>query len=307
VAELLAGEAEGSVRPAGKGKELNPGTKPRGTEGAQADEGKQRAHVDEVDDDEHEPELSVDRAPLRKPEAGEDEADADELKDDAGEREADEVVTFKELAEHAGITPGQLYNVKVGLGRGKSATLGELKDAYKGAGELQLERDTWDEEREAAHSELLEAQRQIVETLSVMPANAVPPGLRARLDQQQHQHLEKERALLYNALPEWRNEKTRSAEKDTIYALAKRYGVSKAETQNITDHRFVRMLRDYAVLKAAADSARRKRIEAAQAGREQSGGRTLGKTHSQPPGGANGAKPVTRAQRISAVSRLLGG
>lgn len=229
---------------------------------------------------------------------------------DAGELEldlADEdgAIDADKLADALGVERKDLYNLKVGIGNGESATLGELKDAFKQTKQIQLERDEWDTHREDAHAELIEAQRHIVETLALIPPEKIPPALRQLQANQRASYIQKERTLLYNAMPEWRDPAARMRDQEAIGVLVGRYGISSAELGATVDHRHWRILKDFQVLKSAAESARAKRIADAQAGRNDSGGRTLGKQQQAQRINREQGEALSRADRLKAVGRLI--
>lgn len=53
-----------------------------------------------------------------------------------------------------------------------------------------------------------------------------------------------ERVKLYDAIPEWKDEKVEKAEKDEIRAFAAKYGITTDDLKGITDHRHLLFLRD---------------------------------------------------------------
>lgn len=80
-------------------------------------------------------------------------------------------------------------------------------------------------------------------------------------EQQEEQQRQREESLLYDRLPEWRDETIKEADVRQIVALAQEYNVSVEEVANIKDHRQVLMLRDLAKARRSQEAVTQKKAK----------------------------------------------
>lgn len=132
------------------------------------------------------------------------------------------------------------YKLEVPLTNGERVTVGQLKDAYQAQQKTQLEMV----ERENA----LMAKQRDVDELAHLVQN-LPPELKQRVAAQQEQYLKQEHQRMLDAIPAFKDPDTFKQARDDIFKLAEEYQVIDI-IGNVTDHRIVKMLHDYAKLRA---------------------------------------------------------
>jgi len=142
--------------------------------------------------------------------------------------------------------PGVDYSLDVPMTDGTKVKLGELKDHYQQYQSKLLEFS----ERENA----LMSKYQQVQDMAQYAQN-IPPEKLQEIQQHQRQYLEQQHNLMLEAMPEFKDANTFKTAKDSIFAMAKEYGVEDVIGQ-VTDHRIVKMLRDYAQLREGIRAAK---------------------------------------------------
>jgi hypothetical protein len=222
VHSLLDSLDEEGRMPPEKAPDAKPGEKPE----PKVKPAKQAANDDEVQLD-GDPILPDDNAADDDPDASD-----DEKKDD----------------EAGGVD----YKQKIPLGDGRSITLGELKDAYQDSAARELEV----QERETKMIEQSVEMQRILKYFDCMP-----PQLRYRAAQDIDDHVRRESEGVMDVIPSWRHESARAADTILIQELASSYGMRaeiEAELRFPTDRRIVKMVRDFARLRAHVKQARAK-------------------------------------------------
>lgn len=168
--------------------------------------------------------------------------------DDAAGDDPDGADDEKNADEYEGVD----YKQKIPLGEGRSVTLGELKDFYQQSSARELEV----QERETKMIEQSVEMHRILKYFDSMP-----PQLRFRAAQDIDDHIRRESEGVMDVIPSWQHESARAADTVLIQELAATYGMSAevaAELRFPTDRRIVKMLRDFARLRAHVKQARAK-------------------------------------------------
>jgi hypothetical protein len=133
------------------------------------------------------------------------------------------------------------YEKEIPLSTGEKVKLGALKDAYQAQHTKTLEMT----ERE---NRLMRQQDEIERLAAHM--GSLPPELVAKSQAEIQQQLQREHHLMLEAIPAWKDKGQFDLGRGAIHALATEYGAEKLVSQ-VTDHRIVKMLNDFAQLKAA--------------------------------------------------------
>lgn len=186
---------------------------------------------------------------------------------------AEEPAAFelKGLAEKLGVSLDELYRLKFRYADGESRTFGELKDSFKAVADLDKRSKSLREETGRLEADRLQAQREITALLQAMPPHFLTPQLLETARQQVGEYQARQAEALLRAMPEWSDQTSRTADFEKLEPLAKEYGFTESELglakSNLIDHRIIKVLRDYAKLKAelAAVKARPLPLKAAQA------------------------------------------
>jgi hypothetical protein len=240
VAALIDG-GSGDDRPASGNKRQRSRAQDDGASGA----------VDEVD--------GVDDA--QADEGGEhrgqdDEGDQGDENEDEGKHDDDATPTLDDLAAHAGLSTADLNKLPVKLGAGVTLTLGEMKGRWSELVKLDETRAEFEDRKQQQELDAIDAHRRIRAIVDAFPAGSVPPQVMARINAQHNESMAREADLLHKARPEWRDAKYAAAQRDSMYALGKKYGFSQAELASIPDHRQVLLLQDFARALARQDAAK---------------------------------------------------
>lgn len=194
--------------------------------------------------------------------------EARELADERGERGADggkapegergdtapgdkERTTTASVARALGVKEGDLFeelevNIEQtvdGRRTTEKVTLGELRRGYLGADALRRERDSFAEEREVQTLENMHSRR-FFERLATQLAPYVPREAGQILEAERGRRLERERALLYAAVPEWKDAARHAADRNTMIEFLKPWGFTASDVGAIDDHRIAHFVRD---------------------------------------------------------------
>lgn len=166
--------------------------------------------------------------------------------DDDGAEEEIDATKQKKSGEEEEVD----YDRQIPLADGSTASIGELKDAYQSQREHELDM----QEREAKMIEhSVEAQRVL------KYFDSLPPQLRYRAAAEIDEHVRRESAGVLDVIPSWRHEDARAADVVLIQDLAKVYNLGPeiaAELKQPTDRRIVKLIRDFARLRAHVKQAR---------------------------------------------------
>lgn len=164
-------------------------------------------------------------------------------------------VTLSELAAKINLSPADLYDVEVPLGKGEVMTLGELKDQAKEMGSVVDMRDKVTAEREDHELAVMRTRSEINGIL-----RAIPEDIRAQVVEAGRAFTsgwEKEqRQAVSEAIPEWENPDVLAKDRDMIVSVGAEYGFSKPEMEYTQDARTLRMLRDFTRLRGEIEGMR---------------------------------------------------
>lgn len=164
---------------------------------------------------------------------------------DAGADAEDPPYTLKELADKLDVPLKALYALDIPMGEGKSMSLGELKDlARQAQTDGQQLRDLQQnlDDREA---DILTRRHQVTQILDAL-GGQVPPHVAQQMGELQARHIEREREALQAAIPTWSNPAAYQADKSAMIDFIGRYGFGVRDLESVTDHRFLKMIRDVA-------------------------------------------------------------
>jgi hypothetical protein len=169
---------------------------------------------------------------------------ADEVEDPAPDDQADDAADGEKPAEKPAIDYSMEIEIPLGGNQGK-ITLGELKDFYQNQAQREIEA-TATESKTLAH---LDEIREIATMLQ-----ALPPEMVQRATEQRQQSIEVERKALVNAIPAFATEQGFAAGREQILKLATEYGLQN-DIGSITNHKAIKLIHDFAVLKAKVQAA----------------------------------------------------
>jgi hypothetical protein len=172
-------------------------------------------------------------------------ADGDEG-DEAGK------VTPASLAKVLGVDADQVYaELEVPLGKDAEgamqyATLETLKREHIELGKLKAGREDWEHEKTAQELRHMTLRREVGAVLDLI-GPYVSPEVGRLIAEQDRRSLERERVLLREAVPEWRDSAVVQADRELIAQYLKPWGFDALELDAQRDHRVLRFLRDHAM------------------------------------------------------------
>jgi len=249
--------------------------------------------------------------------AGEDQARGGE--GEAGEQEH---ITPAELARALGVKEGELFDnlviqdvdlVDAAGNKSKvNVALGDLRRGYIDAENLRVQREAYEQERDATSLEVMQARRHF-ERLAHSLAPYVPKDVIGILNQDRAERLERERALLYAAVPDWKDPAKHAADRTAMIDYLKPWGFGAADVAAIEDHRIARFVRDMMNAARRTRVAEEKARKAKQTGGASAESPTPGRIQQRPSGLAvrvrsiieQGKAAKTTPEKVAAVADLL--
>lgn len=179
------------------------------------------------------PEKEPDAAPGR-------EAKADDESPEKGEQQAaDDAPETDEESEDV----KAFYAKEVKLSNGESMTVGQLKDLAQDHAAAVLELTERENRVMTRYNELQEFGQYL----------QLPPEALQRVQRLQSQHLYEQHVAMLEAIPEFKDQAAFEKGRAAIFELGKEYGVDLGQ---VGDHRVVKMLHDFARLRAQIKTAR---------------------------------------------------
>jgi hypothetical protein len=239
-----------------------------------------------------------------------------------GEAGEPERITPAELARALGVKGSEIYeqlavDVELtdphGVKSTQSVTLGDLRRGYRDAETLRSQRDTFEQERDAQSLEAMQSRRYF-ERVAHAFAPYVPKDVIALVNQERAERIERERALLYAAVPDWKDPAKHAADRTAMIAYLKPWGFSAADVAAIEDHRVARCLRDHMNAARRTREAEDRARKAKQTGGASAETPTPGRTVTRPQNGLalrvrsiieQGKAAKTTAEKVTAVADLL--
>lgn len=135
------------------------------------------------------------------------------------------------------------YAKEVPLANGEKLSIGALKDFYQGFAQKELALVERENRMMSQYQEMQELGQYL----------QLPEEARQRIAQKQQAYLSEQHALMLQAIPEWSDKATFERARGQIFDLGKEYGVDLSQ---VSDHRVVKMLNDFARLRGAIKNAK---------------------------------------------------
>ena len=172
-------------------------------------------------------------------------------------------LTVAELAKTLGVNTGELYKelmVPVDTGtEGERVSLEALRKGYVEAGKLERERETFEADADKRSLEFMQARAELERLGELILPNA-PREVVDKFQGVLLQREARERALLLEAVPEWKDAAKFAADRSSMIEFLKPWGFSAADVYAIGDHRIARFVRDMSrEAKRKADAERKAR------------------------------------------------
>jgi len=185
------------------------------------------------------------------------------------------------------------YALEVPMTDGTKVKLGELKDHYQ-----QYQTHVMEvQERENALMQKYEEVNQLAQYAQL------PPERLASIQQQQQRYLEQQHQLMLETMPDLKDKATFDTTKAAIYELAKEYGVEDVIGQ-VTNHKVVKMLRDYATLRKSIKAAK-DNVKPLRSAEPRSKNAPVGKPDAAAMAAQRATQTGSKQDQIAAISALL--
>lgn len=181
-------------------------------------------------------------------------SDTDSEGDETGDEGAEDLepLTVSQIAEEMGIEPAEVYErLQVSIGE-DSMSFGEFKDRAKDL----LKSDKLLADATTAHDETtveVDSLRRGI-SVAVRQLGRLPTDAEVQQGNEEYQtYLRGEAAAVLTVIPAWKDPPQAAKEHGDIQKLMAGYHFRASEVANVTDHRQLRLLNDYAKLKARID------------------------------------------------------
>ena len=213
--------------------------------------------------------------------------------------------SLAELAQRLDMEPADLYNVELTTGDGDAVTIGQLKDAWQDreAGTRETEaRAAALDERETAVAVDQQLMARIVQDLG----HTLTPQQRAAIERVSHRRDDQFRAEMLAAMPELKDEHSRTGFEEQAASLLREYNVPPHQVR--MDHAgMVVMMRDFMRARDQLEKLKKYRPpqKAAKSARSQGRGANPGKGQRERM--IENARGGTTEQQVAGVSALLNG
>lgn len=215
--------------------------------------------------------------------------------DDAGGSHKAAPSKFNDLADTLGMELQDLYKLEVSQAEdGSPVTIENLKDYYARQEDTTLRELEFEERRTQQESELLQAQEELRELMSALPEKAIRPEVLEKVRAKHAAQLQLERKRTLEVIPDWQDEKRRTADIQGMAEHLQQYGYPVNHLERIADHRQIKYIRD----NWQRELRIRKALEAVKAGKPNP------TTRQKPASKSAMKKPLTGVERGNSRNKL---
>jgi hypothetical protein len=170
--------------------------------------------------------------------------------DDTDDDPSKPVDSIDRLMKRHKLTPEQVYAIKVPMAQGaEPLTLGQLKDRVGELVDLETRELQFDERRVKAEGDLLRAQTEMRELLALVPKDQIKPEMVEKIRKRHEATQAAERRATLEHIPEWQDEKRRTEDLQSMVELVEDYGFGPEFLSTVVDHRAMKMMRDYMMMR----------------------------------------------------------
>ena len=158
--------------------------------------------------------------------------------------------SLQTLAEKSGLTLDEVYAVAVPLGDGRDpTTLGALKDQFQDYSRLVEKTETFEVSRLEFENNMIRSRAELQEIVKLLPQGAVTDELIAEASRTYAETRQKEQTALLAIKPDWKDPAAYSLAQDQILETASEYGFNRADLNAVMDHRLIKLLHDFHVMR----------------------------------------------------------
>jgi hypothetical protein len=232
-------------------------------------------------------------------------SDSDEGESPTADDPSKPVDSLDGLVKRLNAKHEDVYNIRVPMPDGaEPLTIGQLKDRVGEVVKLEQETLRFDQRRIKQEGELLQAQAEIRDLISLLPKDAVKPALIEKVRTQHAQMITRERQATLEAIPAWEHEQTRLADIKGMVDLLKVYGLPESFLGTVHDHRALKFIRDMYQMKTRIDKALANVKPDSKPGKRPSSRvPSTGKPNSSAPSTRRSGAVPTQNQRIEQLFR----
>ncbi len=164
--------------------------------------------------------------------------------DDSGSENASPT-KFNDLAGKLGMELDDLYKLEITQAEdGTPVTIENLKDNHSKQADFSMREIEFEERRTKQESELMRAQEELRELMAALPEKAIAPEVLQKVRDKHDAQVNLERRRTMEVIPEWQDEKTRTADIEGMADHMKQYGYPVDYLERVADHRQIKYIRD---------------------------------------------------------------
>ena len=231
-----------------------------------------------------------------QPAAGEGQAPGDSI-----------ALAMNDLAEKAGLTLEELFDIEVPLGGELGATtLGKLKDDFQDYSQLQNTKTAFEDQRTEFENDMIRSRAELQEIITILTAqDAVPQELIVLAQNKLQDTKDKERAALLTIKPEWKDPAVFAVAQDAIMETVAEYGFTRADLDSVLDHRLTKLLHDFHIMRGRFKDANAQRKRVVKQSRQKRARSAKEAPKAALQSQIDQAKTGTTADKVAAVSALI--
>lgn len=158
--------------------------------------------------------------------------------------------TLQSLAEKSGLDLKELYAVAVPLGDGREATtLGGLKDQFQEYSRLVEKTEAFEENRTEFENNMIRSRAELQQIIAKLPAESLSQELLAEVASEYAETRQREQTALLSVKPDWKDPAAYALAQDQILETASEYGFTRHDLNAVIDHRLIKLLHDFHVMR----------------------------------------------------------
>ena len=216
-------------------------------------------------------------------------------------------LAMNDLAEKAGLTLEELFDIEVPLGGELGATtLGKLKDDFQDYSQLQNTKTAFEDQRTEFENDMIRSRAELQEIITILTAqDAVPQELIVLAQNKLQDTKDKERAALLTIKPEWKDPAVFAVAQDAIMETVAEYGFTRADLDSVLDHRLTKLLHDFHIMRGRFKDANAQRKRVVKQSRQKRARSAKEAPKAALQSQIDQAKTGTTAEKVAAVSALI--
>lgn len=167
------------------------------------------------------------------------------IDDDASEIKDAAPTNFNDLAEKLGLKLDDLYKLEIAQAEdGTPVSIEKIKDQYVKQVDFSIREIDFEERKTQQETEIIQAQEELRELMAALPEKAIKPEVLQKVRAKHEAQATIERRRTLEVIPEWQDEKTRTADLEGMSEHMKQYGYPVNHLERVADHRQIKYIRD---------------------------------------------------------------